>query len=98
MSQKQIIAKSEVWIEAAFCKPGNYVGHWALQNRCCWRRCPSVSKWNECQDWDTRVELAEVVLQGVVEWRSTGGSLWRQPDPLLNQEVYGGSDRPAVGI
>lgn len=58
----------------------------------------SISQQEWCQGWNARVELARIVLQGGRRWRRAGGSLLWLPDPLLNQKVYGGFGRPAVGI
>lgn len=50
----------EAWLDAAYCKPANYVGQWALENRCWRRHCPSVSK---C---DAKAGMPEWSWQG---WR-----------------------------
>lgn len=59
----------------------------------------SISQQVWCQDWDTRVELAGVVCSRVT---SNGGAQVVVYNgnliPLLDQEVYGGLERPAVGI
>lgn len=58
----------------------------------------SISQRVLCQDWNARVELAQVVLQGGRRKRTAGGNQFSLPDALSTKKVYEGFGRPAVGI